>query len=231
MNHFNIADIRQEFVKLLDSQEYVIDKSGVKMLEIVNANFVADEKTIFGAVNEDYIARELEWYLSQSLNVNDIPRGTPAIWKQVADADGYINSNYGWCIFSHENNNQFFNVVTELENKPDSRRAAMIYTRPSMWGDHNKNGRSDFMCTNAVQYVIRNNKVHAIVQMRSNDVVFGFKNDYGWQSFVLDEVIRVLASRGAVHTRGDILWNAGSFHVYERHFNLVEEYANAIGSR
>ena len=133
---------------------------------IVGANFIADSPFIFGAVNEEYVSRELDWYLSKSLSVNDIPGGPPQIWKQVADSNGLINSNYGWCIYSAENNHQFAHAVTELEERPDSRRALMIYTRPTMWGDHNKDGRSDFMCTNAVQYLVRNNKVHAIVQMR-----------------------------------------------------------------
>jgi len=180
--HKTIHDIRTEFAILHTKDKTVTDKTGVKTLEIMNASFIASDPLIFGSVNEDYVQRELEWYLSESLNVNDIPGETPQIWKQVSDRDGFINSNYGWCIFSSENNYQFYHAVTELENNPDSRRAVMIYTRPTMWGDHNENGRSDFMCTNAVQYMIRDGKVHAVVQMRSNDVVFGYRNDYAWQS-------------------------------------------------
>ena len=223
MRH-TIIDIRTEFARLYNDNKFVIDKTGVKTLEIVNASFVASAPLIFGSVNDEYVKRELEWYMSESLNVNDIPGGTPQIWKQVADRDGYINSNYGWCIFSKENNDQFYHAVTELENNPDSRRAVMIYTRPTMWGDHNKNGRSDFMCTNDVQYLIRDEKVHAIVQMRSNDVVFGYRNDYAWQSHVLDKVIEVLAQRGKPYQRGMIFWNVGSLHLYERHFYLVHHF-------
>ncbi len=92
----------------------------------------------------------------------------------------------------------------------------MIYTRPQMWYDYNERGRSDFMCTNAVQYLVRNNKVHAIVQMRSNDAIFGYKNDRAWQQHVLNEVANEID-----YPAGDIIWNAGSLHVYERHFHLV----------
>lgn len=219
-----VHDIRTELATLYKREEFVTDKSGVKTIEIVNANFIANDALIFGAVNEDYVRKELDWYLDMSLNVNDIEGGPPQIWKQVADRDGVINSNYGWCIFSSQNNNQFYHAVTELEDRPDSRRAVMIYTRPSMWGDHNANGRSDFMCTNAVQYLIRDGKVHAVVQMRSNDVVFGYRNDYAWQSFVLDRVIVELSRRGKPYQRGNIHWNVGSLHVYERHFYLVDYY-------
>jgi thymidylate synthase len=211
-----INDIRDAFVGMLRDEQFVTDKTGVKMLEIVGANFHANEPSIFGKVNEEYVERELEWYKSMSLNVNDIPGGPPAIWKQVADVNGYINSNYGWCIWSTENYSQYRQVLHELKKNPESRRAVMIYTRPNMWYDYNHSGRSDFMCTNAVQYMIRKDKLHVVVQMRSNDVVFGYKNDYAWQKFVLDELAGELNVPA-----GDIIWNVGSLHVYERHFNLV----------
>ena len=220
-----VSTIRNELADLYLNGEFVIDKNGGKVVEIINASFVADESLIFGAVNEEYVQRELDWYNSQSLNVNDIPGGPPAIWKQVADKNGFINSNYGWCIFSQQNNYQFNHVVTELQDRPDSRRATMIYTRPTMWGDHNKDGRSDFMCTNAVQYVIRNGKVNAVVQMRSNDAWAGFRNDFAWQHWVLDQLVGLLN----MHTKmgyeiGTIHWNVGSLHVYDRQFYLIDNY-------
>jgi thymidylate synthase len=187
------------------------------MLELRSASFIADEPAIFGKPNEDYIKREIDWYMSCSRNVNDIPGETPAIWKQVATKDGLINSNYGWCIFSFENGNQFHRVENELRANPDSRRAVMIYTRPNMWEDYNKDGMSDFMCTNAVQYMIRHGILEAHVQMRSNDVVFGYKNDFAWQLHVLE----MLADKLQVEA-GNIFWNVGSLHVYERHFHLVK---------
>lgn len=211
-----VADIRNEFLMLKETGITVKDKTGVRMLEIVNASFIADEEMIFGEVNHDYVQRELEWYESTSLNVNDIPGGAPTIWKQVADINGFINSNYGWCIWTEENHSQYVNVLDELRKNPESRRATMIYTRPSMWKDYDFRGRSDFMCTNAVQYLIRDKKLHAVVQMRSNDVVFGYRNDWAWQRHVLTK----LGSDLNV-SRGNIYWNVGSLHVYERHFNKV----------
>lgn len=211
-----VADVRAEFIHLLKSESFVTDKSGVQMLEIRSASFLADEPAIFGTPNQDYIRREIDWYETMSLNVNDIQGGPPTIWKQVADKEGYINSNYGWCIWSRENFNQYDRVLDELRSQPNSRRAVMIYTRPTMWLEYDLNGMSDFMCTNAVQYMIRDDKVHAVVQMRSNDVVFGYKNDYAWQKHVLDMLAKDLGVEP-----GDIYWNAGSLHVYARHFHLI----------
>lgn len=220
-----VIDLRSYFFDQLAAKEFVIDKSGVKTLELTGASFIADEPTIFGAVNEEYIMRELEWYESQSLNVNDIPGKVPEIWKQVADKDGIINSNYGWCIWSPKNHDQYLKCRSELVANKDTRRAIMIYTRPSMHEDAFHNGRSDFMCTNAVQYLIRRNKMHCVVQMRSNDVVFGYRNDRAWQKHVLDMLVAEYNTLTESKIEaGDIHWNVGSLHIYERHFKLVEEW-------
>jgi thymidylate synthase len=214
---FTVNTIRRAFKSMLERNDFVTDKTGVKMLEMVGAQFIANEPAIFGTPNQEYIDREIQWYQSMSLNVNDIPGGPPAIWKQVADEDGFINSNYGWCIWSVENDQQYANVFNELKYNPESRRAVMIYTRPDMWYDYNENGRSDFMCTNAVQYMIRDGKLQVVVQMRSNDVVYGYKNDYAWQRYVQEK----LATELKVGV-GDIIWQVASLHVYERHFDLVK---------
>ena len=220
-----VTDVRDYFAALYQEGTFVTDKSGGKVLEIVNANFVADEDHVFGAVNEEYVQRELDWYLSQSLYVNDIPGGAPKIWQQVACKNGRINSNYGWAIFSGDNGYQFEKATAELSTNPDSRRAVMIYTRPSMWKDYNENGRSDFMCTNAVQYLIRDGAIHAVVQMRSNDAWAGYRNDYAWQKYVLEEVVECVFKQTNVrHKVGDIHWNVGSLHVYSSQFYLVDHY-------
>jgi len=218
MSNTYVSDIRNTLYRKLITKEYVTDKTGVKTLEIMNASFIADQPSIIGKVNEDYVERELAWYKSQSLNVNDIPGETPAIWKAVATEDGYINSNYGWCIWSDENHNQYTNVLDELKKNPDSRRANMIYTRPTMHSDYNRNGMSDFMCTNNVQYLIRNGELNALVYMRSNDAVFGYKNDWAWQKYVLDSLCKELNVPA-----GQIYWNVSSLHIYERHFDLLKD--------
>lgn len=224
LTRLRVNDIRQHFREALAYGEFVTDKTGVKTIELVGASFIADQPAIFGEVNWDYVNREISWYESMSLKVADIPGGAPKIWQQVASKEGEINSNYGWCIYSEANHKQYWSVLLELLANPNSRRAVMIYTRPTMHNDYNRDGMSDFMCTNAVQYLIRQNKVHAVVQMRSNDVVFGYKNDRAWQADVLERLTVDLNQKGETdYGVGDIIWNVGSLHVYERHFNLITQ--------
>lgn len=215
------TDLKELFVNKLNNEDFVIDKNGGKVIELIGESFIVNTFAVFGTINEEYVAREIDWYASESLNVYDMPK-TPLIWKQISDKDGYINSNYGWCIFSKENGEQFKNVIRTLRKDKDSRRATMIYNRPAMHTDYNKNGMSDFMCTNAVNYYIRDNKLNAVVQMRSNDLLFGYKNDSKWADYVLDKMISELLLDYPELQKGNIIWNAGSLHVYERHFNLIK---------
>jgi thymidylate synthase len=221
----NVEDIRFEFFKLLTEKKFVTDKSGVKMLELTGVSFIADEDSIFGEVNQDYAMKELNWYRTKSRNIYDMP-DPPAIWKEVADPDGNINSNYGWCIWSSENCDQYDNVLNELKTNPFSRRATMIYTRPMMWDIYDLNGRSDFMCTNTVGYLIRDDKLQVIVQMRSNDIWAGFRNDYFWQKTVQLALIDNLNDFGFGHklVEGSITWQVNSLHAYEKDFYLIDHW-------
>ena len=214
-----VDDIRQYFIQELRDENFTVDRTNSKTIELIGASFIADEKAIFGEPNDAYIYAELDWYLGCSTNVNDIPYKDepPTAWQYAANKYGEINSNYGKLIFDDKYYRQFDNVINELNYNPDSRRAVMIYNRPSIWTEFDENGKNDFICTNAVSYYIRDNHLQSVVQMRSNDVVFGYKNDYAWQRYVMDMVANEVDCEV-----GTITWQVQNLHVYERHFDLVK---------
>ena len=217
-----VAGIRQMFMNMKANKDFVYcERSNSSMLEILGASFIADECSIFGTVNQDYIDAELEWYASMSLNVNDLPAPVPAAWVATANDEGLINSNYGYLIHSQANGNQYYNALNTLLEDKNSRRAIMIYNRPSMHSDYCEYGKNDFVCTNAVAYYIRDMKLHAVVQMRSNDVVYGYKNDYAWQKSIQLRLHHNLTIKYPQLEVGDLHWQVQSLHVYQRNFNLV----------
>ena len=226
----NTSDIKHYFINALDKEDFVMDRSGQKTIELIGASFFADQPVIFGTPNESYIEIEKAWYESQSTNVNWITetynRNVPEAWKLAANQFGQINSNYGHLIYSDKYHNQYGQVLDELLTNPDGRRASMIYTRPSIWMEYNEDGKNDFICTNAVTYYIRDNYLQSVVQMRSNDVVFGYKNDYAWQLYVLEQMVKDYndcSEDGTPELKvGDIIWQVQNLHVYERHFHLVK---------
>ena len=222
----NTKDIAEIFKKHLKHGHFVDDKTGVKTIEIIGASFVADKPAIFGTPNEEYIEKELMWYNKQSTNVFDIygHDNPPKAWQYAANKHGEINSNYGHLIWSDKYHNQYQQVLKELcEVNPNSRRASMIYQRPSIWTEYNENGKNDFICTNAVTYYIRDDMLHAAVQMRSNDVIFGYRNDYAWQRYVQERLQEDLYYETHMKVElGYIFWQVQNLHVYERHFDLVK---------
>ena len=222
----NVSDIREHFKSELAAENFTVDKTGAKTIELIGASFIADEPAIFGTVNEEYVQKELDWYDSMSTNINDIygeDREPPQAWQYSANKYGEINSNYGFLILSDKYHNQYGQVIDELLRSPDGRRASMIYNRPEIWVEYNENDKNDFICTNAVTYYIRDNKLHCVVQMRSNDVVFGYKNDYAWQKHVLNTLAKDITALSEEEiTAGNIHWQVQNLHVYERHFDLVK---------
>ena len=218
--------VRGLFKSKLLNEVFTIDKTGQKTIEWIGASFIADEPSIFGTPSQSYIEKELRWYKSQITNVNAIGDKVPEAWKYAANDYGEINSNYGQIIFSDKYYHQYGRVLDELLENPDGRRASMIYNRPSIWEEYNENGKSDFICTNAVTYYIRDDKLHCVVQMRSNDVVYGYKNDYAWQLYILEELVEDYnqCKKETIEpiTYGDIIWQVQNLHVYERHFHLVK---------
>ena len=214
-----VDDIRQYFIQELRDENFTVDRTNSKTIELIGASFIADEEAIFGEPNVPYIDAELDWYLGCSTNINDIryKDEPPTAWQYAANKYGEINSNYGKLIFDDKYYRQFDNVVNELKYEPDSRRAVMIYNRPSIWTEFDENGKNDFICTNAVSYYIRDNRLQSVVQMRSNDVVFGYKNDYAWQRYVMNMVANEVDCEV-----GSLIWQVQNLHVYERHFDLVK---------
>ena len=226
----NTKTIKEYFINALASEDFIMDRTGQKTIEMIGANFYADAPAIFGEPNASYIEIEKEWYESQSTNVNWMEdtynRNVPEAWKLAANKYGQINSNYGHLIYSDKYYHQYGQVLDELLANPDGRRASMIYTRPSIWMEYNEDGKNDFICTNAVTYYIRDNCLHNVVQMRSNDVVFGYKNDYAWQLYVLEQLVKDYndcKENGVPELKaGDLIWQVQNLHVYERHFHLVK---------
>ena len=145
-----IDQVRNYFIDELAAENFTVDRTGSKTIELIGASFLADRPAIFGEPNEAYIDAEIDWYNTMSTNINDIQYGSepPQAWQMTANRHGEINSNYGHLIFSDKYHNQFDQVVWALMHEPDSRRASMIYTRPSIWMEYNENGKNDFICTN-----------------------------------------------------------------------------------
>ena len=231
----SISDIRNIFVykylnKKFDKCSYYSDR---KRITIHGAYFKADEPYIFKKPNGDYIKREIDWYNSQSLNVNDIKGKIPTIWKQISDKDGNINSNYGTLMFSPEFNCQYDMCLQALEDDPYTNHGIIITTRPSIHNEWNKNGMKDFICLQTVQFFIEKNTLKVYVNFRSNDAIYGYRNDYAWIDYISDKLMKDLNGYYKKHDINvdlylkEIYWFAGTLHIYEDQFKDIQEFIDS----
>lgn len=234
--------------RLLNEQQP--NENGTK--ELLHTVFLADKNYIVRKPKEPYQTNELEWFISQSRNVQDLKSFAgfiPKIWKEIADKNSIINSNYGWCCLSEENGSQFYNAMKHLEKDKNSRRAIMIYNRPSMHTDwcegrelkygrhsydydwHNlpeesyKRLRGDFMCCQNNHFIIRDNKLVMTVHMRSLDAVYGYNADYIWFDWIFNKAVQYLKKTYENLERGEMVIYADSVHVYEKHYEDLKKEA------
>ena len=134
--------------------------------------------------NEEYAAAEWAWYLSGDPRVTTLGElygKIPAIWKNMADKNGEVNSNYG---YQWKRNDQLENVINILKHGYDTRQAAIsIYD-----GKEINKYTFDTPCTYAIQFTVVQDKLYMSVYMRSNDLWYGFCNDQ-YQFASLQEMV------------------------------------------
>lgn len=196
------------------------------------AHFMITEDHLLGehTINETYQDAEIKWYESMDRRVDklaEIYGQRVRIWDRVADWDenGQVNSHYGHCIYSKERGYQYEKCLETLATKPGSRQAVMLYQPLNM---HDV-AKRDFTCTNVVQYFLSTYgdesrpRLDVVVQMRSNDAVYGFNNDLAWQKHVQAKLSKDLWTYHNIESwYGDIYWQVGDLHVYQRHWNLLK---------
>jgi len=160
-----------------------------------------------------YIKAELRWYLHGDPHDLSIARYA-RLWETLVDHSGKVNSNYGHYVFRRA---QFQWVINELTRDRDSRRASMVILQPYHMTPDNK----DVPCTYGLNFRIREGKLNCSVHMRSQDAIWGLGNDLPFFSVVQELVaVMLLVPMGDLHLAVD------SFHVYEKHFDMLEQIVN-----
>lgn len=113
-------------------------------------------------------------------------------------------------------------IYRELERNPDSRRA-VIDVRD--WKHDTREDNDSPACLQHLHYFIRGGKLYCKVLFRSNDAVKAtFMN-----AFALILMQERLALELGLEM-GSYTHRANSFHAYERDFNLLKKYVEAIKS-
>lgn len=202
----------------------IVSPRGLKVLEIENYNYELPPYCRFQNfkcrnLNLDYIKKEFIWYLKGEATDTSITEHA-SLWKKMVKEDGTINSNYGRYIFGEMN--QFHNVANILFADKDSRKASIVI----LTSTHLKSGDYDTPCTYSINFRIRENKLNMTVRMRSQDAIFGMASDVPCFSFIHEMMYFTLKESYPKLEYGMYYHSADSFHVYERHFKMLDEIVN-----
>mgnify|MGYP003114225384 CR=1 FL=1 len=202
----------------------MIEVRGLKTKELINYSFELDPYDRFfnfkgRKFNLDYLKKELKWYFKADKEDYSIAKHAK-IWRDILEADGHINSNYGAIIFgsSEVNRSNFERIIYTLNNDKYSRKAVILIANNEVF----ENEETDCQCTLSMVFCIRNDKLHLTVNMRSNDAIYGLANDIPFFTIVQEMVYWKLKDKYPELQMGRYYHQVNSLHVYERHFKMLQ---------
>ena len=160
-----------------------------------------------------YAAAETLWYLSGAGKIEMLIAYAPQ-YVNFAE-DGVAFGAYGARIKQF---NQLSLLIDVLRKSPNSRQALISFWQGSdlehaYLGDH-----KDLPCTMSLQFLIRDNALHLIATMRSNDAWLGTPYDI----FAFTCLQRLIADALNVNY-GTYTHQVGSMHLYEKNWKAAEE--------
>lgn len=137
-------------------------------------------------------------------------------FAKYLDEDGQQRAPYGPRLVD-----QLPLISKRLTEDPDSRQAQVVIWNPEL---DNAMGLHDYPCTTSMQWMIRDSCLDMQVHMRSNDFWLGVPYDV----FQFTQLQLTLASVLGIEA-GVYRHSAASLHIYEQHFDGVENLTPPTG--
>lgn len=158
---------------------------------------------------------ELLWYLARSDKLDFIRRYVKQYEEESADGLT-VHGAYGPRLFSMRDGiNQIENVISLLERRDSTRRAVIqIFNAEDIAHEY-----KEIPCTTTMQFLIREDRLHMVVTMRSNDAFKGLPHDV-FCFTMLQEMIAVRLGKQL----GNYHQFVGSMHLYEPDFEEARRY-------
>ena len=187
---------------------------------LATQTILTDVKKNFASVRNMspyYAVGELCWYLSGS-NKLDFISYYSKFWEKISDNNLTCNSAYGYCMTEQFGFDQIKEVADKLNKNPNTRQAVIQIKDPNI------RESKDIPCTVFLQFFIRENYLHLITNMRSNDLYLGLPYDLFCFTEIQKYVLTLLEDKSI--TLGCYIHNSGSTHIYDRDKNKIEKLLN-----
>lgn len=202
--------------KLLDSN-LITNPRGFKIKELLNHHTEVDMKYPIVTVKErklgyKFMFREAWWIMDGRNSVETITQFSKAI-KNFSNDGYHFDGAYGPRVVD-----QIRYIVDTLAKDQDSRQAVLTIWRA------NPRDSKDIPCTVSIQWLIRNNTIYCIDNMRSSDIWLGWPYDIFNFTMLTGYIMLLLRERGIDNLKlGSIYLNAGSQHLYESNIEAAKQ--------
>ena len=231
----NVAESYQNIIiDILGKPDYVTSPRNQKIYEKINYTFSIENVLENLVINEvrntpfKYLANELILYFSGEHRLKKYSNASK-FWTTLypENYEGPVNSAYGNLIFNGmeelEWSTQWDWAVKSLLKDKDSRQAIIHFNNPN----HQHVPYNDFVCTLTGQFLIRDNKINLIINMRSQDLYFGYIFDVVFFTMLMQCMRFELLDKYPELELGTYYHNVGSIHIYERNKEIFEKMLSA----
>ncbi|MCY9737505.1 thymidylate synthase [Paenibacillus alvei] len=213
------ADGSSAYTKSLISRQLTFDNTEVPILTTKRVAWITAIK-------------ELLWiWQKKDNNVDNLNDMGVHIWDEWKQKDGTIGKAYGYQMGKKcrlklgvdtsngspqpyvERLDQVQYLIWQLKTNPSSRRHLT-----TLWNIDDLDEMSLTPCVFLTQWLVKEGKLHLIVQVRSNDIALG--NPFNiFQYYVLQRMIAQVTN----HELGTLTFNINDAHIYERHLEPLQE--------
>lgn len=210
---------------LLDSPSQ-LSRAGVTREIVGHAYSVENPRSCWagggrkGTQSLGYGFAELLWYLSGSDTLEMLGAYAPSYSRFCNEGRAMGAYGFRWMAnpgIAHKfPNGSLVAAVEVLRKNPDDRRAVVAMWDSGDVAEALKGEWKDIPCTLSLQFLVRDNRLHLITTMRSNDLWLGGVYD----PFTFCQLQCLVAAALGVGI-GHYHHRAGSFHLYEKNVESI----------
>lgn len=165
------------------------------------------------ALSPYYAAAEVLWYMSGNDSIDMIKHYAPQ-YVHFAEADGKAHGAYGRRLIDPID--QMSLVIDELTCRQYSRQVVVRLWKETDLETAGK--KRDVPCTLTWQFLLRDNKLHMVVSMRSNDIWLGMPYDVFAFTCIQQAVAWQIGADVGTYTHF-----VGSLHAYEKNWDAIKQ--------
>lgn len=204
----NFNEIYIELIKTVQLNGHHVTPRGMGVTEMICTSFcLSDVNRSLLTLKERHMAYKFNvaeklCYVSGNSGEEILPKYAKNIANFINPETKLFDGSYGPRIHS-----QLKWIIDLLKSDKDTRQA--VITINNFHDDMHKS--LDIPCTVMLQFFIRDDKLHCIVYMRSNDLYWGTPYDVSQFTFIQEVIANCVGVKTGTYTH-----IAGSLHIYDR---------------